>query len=97
MVIGMLQRRRFIEMFTIGVGLAVAAIPEGLPIVVTVRSSTVFIFFLDLSPLLSSPFLSTALFHSPSFLTLSLCFFLLPFSLYHFCFLLPPLCLPLPP
>jgi len=35
-VIGMLQGRHWLEMSTIGVSLAVAAIPEGLPIIVTV-------------------------------------------------------------
>ena len=35
-VIGMVQGRHWLEMTTIGVSLAVAAIPEGLPIIVTV-------------------------------------------------------------
>ena len=35
-LIGLFQGRRLLEMFTIGVSLAVAAIPEGLPIIVTV-------------------------------------------------------------
>jgi Ca2+-transporting ATPase len=35
-VIGLIQGRKILEMFTIGVSLAVAAIPEGLPIIVTV-------------------------------------------------------------
>ncbi|KAJ3384268.1 High affinity Ca2+/Mn2+ P-type ATPase-like protein [Lobulomyces angularis] len=34
--IGLIQKRQWLEMLTIGVSLAVAAIPEGLPIVVTV-------------------------------------------------------------
>lgn len=36
MLVGVLQGRELLEMFTIGVSLAVAAIPEGLPIIVTV-------------------------------------------------------------
>ncbi|KAH9269670.1 calcium-transporting P-type ATPase, PMR1-type [Batrachochytrium salamandrivorans] len=36
MLMGVLQGRNWLEMFTVGVSLAVAAIPEGLPIVVTV-------------------------------------------------------------
>ncbi|KAL4927402.1 Ca(2+)/Mn(2+)-transporting P-type ATPase PMR1 [Aspergillus undulatus] len=35
-VVGLIQGRKLLDMFTIGVSLAVAAIPEGLPIIVTV-------------------------------------------------------------
>ncbi|PTU20134.1 hypothetical protein P175DRAFT_0460569 [Aspergillus ochraceoroseus IBT 24754] len=35
-VVGLIQGRKVLDMFTIGVSLAVAAIPEGLPIIVTV-------------------------------------------------------------
>ncbi|KAL2819916.1 hypothetical protein BDW59DRAFT_151085 [Aspergillus cavernicola] len=35
-IVGLIQGRKVLDMFTIGVSLAVAAIPEGLPIIVTV-------------------------------------------------------------
>ncbi|KAL5332589.1 hypothetical protein BJX70DRAFT_113835 [Aspergillus crustosus] len=35
-IVGLIQGRKLLDMFTIGVSLAVAAIPEGLPIIVTV-------------------------------------------------------------
>ena len=37
MAIGCWQGRPVLEMFNVGVSLAVAAIPEGLPIVVSIR------------------------------------------------------------